>query len=95
MVVDQETLIGAVDRVVQDLPVEAQLDSGALVQGVVQRQCVAHPSGHGACDAFLGAALSYVRAVGSAKRDSDFDTTGASVSEYTKDACVFGEKESA
>jgi hypothetical protein len=38
---------------------------------------------------------SLFEACGSAKRDSDFDTTGASVSEYTKNACVFGEKESA
>ena len=93
VLVDQELVVAAVDRVVQHCLVDPDLDVLHRAKRPVQRERVADLRRHGVTDAFFLAAFYGVRPVRVTKRDPDEDARAALLGENPEDSSVFGKEQ--
>jgi hypothetical protein len=95
VLIDQELVVGAVDRVVQHGSVKLDLDVLHRIKRPVQRERVADLGGHGVTDAFFIAALSDVRSMRVSQRDPYGDVGAALVGEDPEDSRILGQEQRA
>jgi hypothetical protein len=93
--VDQELVIRAVDRVVENRGVQPDLCTGQTAQRAVEDQHVTDLRRHRFVDAFLCAAFGNMRAVRAAEQDPDRHARVGLLGEQAHQPGVVGEEESA
>ena len=71
MLIDQQLVVGAVDRVVQHDPMKPDLDVPDYTEGPVQRKRVTDLRGHRVPDTFFLTVFCNVRPVGISQRDTN------------------------
>lgn len=91
--VDEELVVGAVDGVVEDRAVKAELYAALFAQVLVEDEGVADLGDLGFAHALVFTAFGYLGAVRVAKEDADADTGLGFFGEGALDASVFGEEE--
>ena len=95
VLVDEETVIGAVERVVQDGLVQPDLNAFDSQKWPIQRESVADLCGHGIADAFFLSAPCDGGTVRIAECDPDSQAAARLVCDDAEQSAVFGEEQSA
>jgi hypothetical protein len=92
VLINQELIVGSVDRVVQYGPMKTDLNVLDGCEGPIKHEGVADLGRHGVADAFFFAALCGVRPVGVSKRDPYRDARTPLIGESAKNSSIFGEE---
>lgn len=95
VLVDEELVVRAVDRVVQDDLVQPDLDALDFCEWPVQRKSVADLRGHGVADALFPSALCHSSAVRSAEGDPNSHAAACLASNDVQQTGVPGEEQCA